>query len=548
MSKTPSSRGDGETPRERLSLVFLRGGQEGRRVSIEDDRSTVVLGRADASDIRVDPEVDRVVSGRHLEFRRRGEGWSVVDLGSSNGTTLNGEQLTRETSLNAGDVLELGAGSSFDGVLLRIEAAGSSASTGASAAGPAAPPPPTPSPRVSPPPPPKKATSKSTVRRLPDGGIAFSCDACGATQRAQAGEFGTRRRCDACSVEILIPIPVSISARPGKSIGGAGADESRRFGAGVEAQDAVDRLIGGGLRRVREGMSRMRSGPRRRELEREVAEFERRIETLHESLGRHLLEVRGPDGIRESSAACADALDERDAAIAARDAEQVRIEALIEDARQAEAAAEAESTRVEQAAQDNRKTLAEGEARLKALIESRRERLASVLESIADFEQRIARIPTTLEDPTIAAASLIEETCRASAETFSTMVESLPDLSELEGELAALHEEHLSVIEAGRALDEERRKAADHLAACRLAGTEAQALPSGTEIAACLARVERSEQALAQALVVVARDAMSQADPVAVASEHFPEIRSLERRAKQCTDELAGLDRGGGHG
>jgi membrane-bound lytic murein transglycosylase D len=52
---------------------------------------TVRLGRAATNAIVVN---DAVVSGTHLELRRTGDAWDVVDLGSSNGTYIDGHAVT----------------------------------------------------------------------------------------------------------------------------------------------------------------------------------------------------------------------------------------------------------------------------------------------------------------------------------------------------------------------------------------------------------------------------------------------------------------------
>jgi hypothetical protein len=54
--------------------------------------TTVRIGRADTNGIVV---TDDVVSGEHLELRKSGEDWEVVDLGSTNGTFIDGERVTR---------------------------------------------------------------------------------------------------------------------------------------------------------------------------------------------------------------------------------------------------------------------------------------------------------------------------------------------------------------------------------------------------------------------------------------------------------------------
>ena len=64
-----------------------------------------VLGRAPDVDVLVD---DVYVSDEHAEVMPDDGGWSVRDLGSTNGTYLNGAKVTRPTPLAAGDQLRLG--------------------------------------------------------------------------------------------------------------------------------------------------------------------------------------------------------------------------------------------------------------------------------------------------------------------------------------------------------------------------------------------------------------------------------------------------------
>lgn len=66
----------------------------------------VVIGRLQDCDICLS---DANVSRRHAEIVRTGEGWSVHDLDSTNGTTLNGKPLSDTTELRDGDTLDIGA-------------------------------------------------------------------------------------------------------------------------------------------------------------------------------------------------------------------------------------------------------------------------------------------------------------------------------------------------------------------------------------------------------------------------------------------------------
>jgi len=66
---------------------------------------TRVLGRDVACDYSIG---DQTVSSRHAELVRCDDGWLVRDLGSRNGTRVNG-WLVKEERLRPGDILTLGA-------------------------------------------------------------------------------------------------------------------------------------------------------------------------------------------------------------------------------------------------------------------------------------------------------------------------------------------------------------------------------------------------------------------------------------------------------
>src|SRR3954470_3738882 len=67
--------------------------------------SGATIGRRADADVVID---DASVSRRHAQLIRRGDAWYVADIGSRNGTTLNGQAVTREVRLSDGDILELG--------------------------------------------------------------------------------------------------------------------------------------------------------------------------------------------------------------------------------------------------------------------------------------------------------------------------------------------------------------------------------------------------------------------------------------------------------
>lgn len=67
-----------------------------------------VVGRADGVGLRFDPETDREVSAQHARFERREGGWWVQDLGSRNGTWLDGERLAGPARVSPGRRIRFG--------------------------------------------------------------------------------------------------------------------------------------------------------------------------------------------------------------------------------------------------------------------------------------------------------------------------------------------------------------------------------------------------------------------------------------------------------
>jgi len=74
------------------------------------DQTVIRVGRSQGMDILID---NVSVSRRQAEIRKEGEGWMVHDLGSSNGTFVNGEKVTADRALQAGDEISFGKFSLF---------------------------------------------------------------------------------------------------------------------------------------------------------------------------------------------------------------------------------------------------------------------------------------------------------------------------------------------------------------------------------------------------------------------------------------------------
>ena len=86
-----------------LTLLVLQGPDKGRRFELPDAQTPI--GR----DSRPLPILDNTVSRRHAELIPTEDGnWILKDLGSSNGTYVNGARVTRNMPLKAGDQIRVG--------------------------------------------------------------------------------------------------------------------------------------------------------------------------------------------------------------------------------------------------------------------------------------------------------------------------------------------------------------------------------------------------------------------------------------------------------
>lgn len=83
-------------------LVVLRGPNAGSRYLV--DRDVTLVGRHPDSHVFLD---DVTVSRRHAEIVRRGTELFIRDLGSLNGTYVNGDRV-EERVLHTGDELQIG--------------------------------------------------------------------------------------------------------------------------------------------------------------------------------------------------------------------------------------------------------------------------------------------------------------------------------------------------------------------------------------------------------------------------------------------------------
>jgi hypothetical protein len=99
--EAPAADGRG-SGRPRLEVVAALGHQPG---SAFDVSAGATLGRGDGADILVE---DPFASSAHARIFPRGDFMYIEDMGSTNGTYLNGRQLHAAERLNVSDLIRIG--------------------------------------------------------------------------------------------------------------------------------------------------------------------------------------------------------------------------------------------------------------------------------------------------------------------------------------------------------------------------------------------------------------------------------------------------------
>jgi phosphoserine phosphatase RsbU/P len=89
------------TPRE----LIIRN-IDGKNVTVPLDRDRITLGRSSANELCY-PD-DAGLSRQHLALTHTGDHWQVEDLGSKNGTVLNGKRIEKATLFKPGDRISAG--------------------------------------------------------------------------------------------------------------------------------------------------------------------------------------------------------------------------------------------------------------------------------------------------------------------------------------------------------------------------------------------------------------------------------------------------------
>ncbi|MCM8535124.1 MAG: FHA domain-containing protein [Lentisphaeraceae bacterium] len=85
-------------PRAIILSEIMRG------KSFELTKDIFTIGRTEDNDICIP---DGTLSSKHAELRKDGDAYKVVDVGSTNGTRINGERIM-ESPLSSSDILQVG--------------------------------------------------------------------------------------------------------------------------------------------------------------------------------------------------------------------------------------------------------------------------------------------------------------------------------------------------------------------------------------------------------------------------------------------------------
>src|SRR2546422_119806 len=87
-------------------FIVVKSAALGEGEQFELDSAQLTIGRGSQNDIPIG--TDEYASARHARFEPRQDGVWVQDLGSTNGTYLNGTRLDRPRRLARGDIVRVG--------------------------------------------------------------------------------------------------------------------------------------------------------------------------------------------------------------------------------------------------------------------------------------------------------------------------------------------------------------------------------------------------------------------------------------------------------
>ena len=170
-------------------LVILSQGMAGRSHELKVDKTTI--GRVDDNTF---PIAESSVSSHHCEILLRGADVVVHDLNSTNGTFINGNQITGEAVLKPGQTLKLGQ------IELKLEADGAPITAAPSAT-------PAPSAAPSAPAPAKQSVDNTTVSKR---GVNLTDFEQGAKGFDTSGKGFTKKDNKANKIFLIVAIVIGV--------------------------------------------------------------------------------------------------------------------------------------------------------------------------------------------------------------------------------------------------------------------------------------------------------------------------------------------------
>jgi hypothetical protein len=87
-------------------MPFLEAWRDAGLQAVPMHSDRIAIGKSSTNDLAL--AEDTGVSRLHAVLERFGAGWSIRDLGSRNGTFVNGERISREHALRPGDEIRIG--------------------------------------------------------------------------------------------------------------------------------------------------------------------------------------------------------------------------------------------------------------------------------------------------------------------------------------------------------------------------------------------------------------------------------------------------------
>jgi len=87
-------------------LRIMNGPKEGTEIELDPNTPEIIIGRSAGADVQLS---DVNISREHTKVRREWGEVQIEDLGSKNGTLVNGKPATSPTTLSDGDEIEIGA-------------------------------------------------------------------------------------------------------------------------------------------------------------------------------------------------------------------------------------------------------------------------------------------------------------------------------------------------------------------------------------------------------------------------------------------------------